>query len=106
MLGFVLQIWMLTGDKLETATCIAKSSKLVSRTQDIYTFKKVTGRTEAHLELNNLRRKQDTALVITGDSLQVFTCCRNSFARHNYCRVNVTTHIVLSRGLKVALWVD
>ena len=62
---------MLTGDKLETATCIAKSSKLVSRTQDIYTFKKVTGRTEAHLELNNLRRKQDNALIITGDCLQV-----------------------------------
>ncbi|XP_053402729.1 probable phospholipid-transporting ATPase IIB [Mercenaria mercenaria] len=66
-----IKIWMLTGDKLETATCIAKSSKLVSRNQDIYTFKKVTGRTEAHLELNNLRRKQDNALVITGDSLQV-----------------------------------
>ncbi|XP_052232597.1 probable phospholipid-transporting ATPase IIB [Dreissena polymorpha] len=66
-----IKIWMLTGDKLETATCIAKSSKLVSRSQDIYTFKKVTGRTEAHLELNNLRRKQDNALVITGDSLQV-----------------------------------
>ena len=29
---------MLTGDKLETATCIAKSFKLVSRTQDIYTL--------------------------------------------------------------------
>ena len=68
---YLLQIWMLTGDKLETATCIAKSSKLVSRTQDIYAFKKVTGRTEAHLELNNLRRKQDSALIITGDSLQV-----------------------------------
>ncbi|KAL4235196.1 ATP synthase subunit 9 [Mactra antiquata] len=66
-----IKIWMLTGDKLETATCIAKSSKLVSRNQDIYTFKKVTGRTEAHLELNNLRKKQDNALVITGDSLQV-----------------------------------
>ena len=62
---------MLTGDKLETATCIAKSSMLVSRNQDIYTFRTVTGRTEAHLELNNLRRKQDNALVITGDSLQV-----------------------------------
>ena len=32
------QIWMLTGDKLETATCIADSSKLVSHTQDIYTL--------------------------------------------------------------------
>lgn len=28
-----IKIWMLTGDKLETATCIAKSSRLVSRSQ-------------------------------------------------------------------------
>lgn len=32
---------MLTGDKLETATCIAKSSHLVSRNQDIHVFKPV-----------------------------------------------------------------
>ncbi|MEQ2193672.1 hypothetical protein XENOCAPTIV_009105, partial [Xenoophorus captivus] len=34
-----IKIWMLTGDKLETATCIAKSSHLVSRNQDIHVFK-------------------------------------------------------------------
>ena len=62
---------MLTGDKLETATCIAKSSKLVARTQDIHTFKEVATRSEAHQELNAFRRKQDTALVIQGDSLEV-----------------------------------
>ena len=66
-----LRIWMLTGDKLETATCIAKSSKLVARTQDIHTFKEVATRSEAHQELNAFRRKQDTALVIQGDSLEV-----------------------------------
>lgn len=33
---------MLTGDKLETATCIAKSSHLVSRTQDIHIFRPVS----------------------------------------------------------------
>jgi len=38
----ILQIWMLTGDKLETATCIAKSSHLVSRTQDIHIFRPVS----------------------------------------------------------------
>lgn len=37
-----LQIWMLTGDKLETATCIAKSSHLVSRNQDIHIFRPVS----------------------------------------------------------------
>ena len=62
---------MLTGDKLETATCIAKSSKLVARTQDIHIFKEVATRSEAHQELNSYRRKQDTALVIRGDSLEV-----------------------------------
>jgi phospholipid-translocating ATPase len=66
-----MRIWMLTGDKLETATCIAKSSKLVARTQDIHIFKEVATRSEAHQELNAYRRKQDTALVIRGDSLEV-----------------------------------
>ncbi|XP_071458695.1 probable phospholipid-transporting ATPase IIB isoform X5 [Marmota flaviventris] len=66
-----IKIWMLTGDKLETATCIAKSSHLVSRTQDIHIFRPVTSRGEAHLELNAFRRKHDCALVISGDSLEV-----------------------------------
>jgi phospholipid-translocating ATPase len=61
---------MLTGDKLETATCIAKSSKLVSREQDIYTFKPIETRDEARNEMNNFRRKVDTALVILGESLE------------------------------------
>ena len=66
-----IRIWMLTGDKLETATCIAKSSKLVSRAQNIHIFKAVASRSEAHQELNAFRRKQDNALVIKGDSLEV-----------------------------------
>ncbi|XP_011500135.1 PREDICTED: probable phospholipid-transporting ATPase IIB isoform X2 [Ceratosolen solmsi marchali] len=66
-----IKIWMLTGDKLETATCIAKSSRLVSRTQGLHVFKSVVTRTDAHLELNIFRKKQDCALVISGDSLEV-----------------------------------
>ncbi|XP_062342954.1 probable phospholipid-transporting ATPase IIB isoform X2 [Osmerus eperlanus] len=66
-----IKIWMLTGDKLETATCIAKSSHLVSRSQDVHIFKPVSNRGEAHLELNSFRRKHDCALVISGDSLEV-----------------------------------
>ncbi|RNA28630.1 putative phospholipid-transporting ATPase IIB isoform X2, partial [Brachionus plicatilis] len=65
-----VKIWMLTGDKLETATCIAKSSKLVSRDQDIYTFKPIENRDDARNEMNNFRRKVDTALVILGESLE------------------------------------
>ncbi|XP_054439770.1 probable phospholipid-transporting ATPase IIB [Pteronotus mesoamericanus] len=66
-----IKIWMLTGDKLETATCIAKSSHLVSRAQDVHIFRPVANRGEAHLELNAFRRKHDCALVISGDSLEV-----------------------------------
>ncbi|KAL0962598.1 hypothetical protein UPYG_G00342300 [Umbra pygmaea] len=69
-----IKIWMLTGDKLETATCIAKSSHLVSRSQDIHVFRQVSNRGEAHLELNAFRRKHDCALVISGDSLEVCLC--------------------------------
>jgi phospholipid-translocating ATPase len=35
-----LKIWMLTGDKIETATCIAMSSKLVARGQYIHQVSK------------------------------------------------------------------
>jgi phospholipid-translocating ATPase len=63
---------MLTGDKQETATCIAKSSRLVSRTQELFIFNPVHTRTEAHQQLNAFRKKQDCALVITGDSLEVY----------------------------------
>uniref|UniRef100_A0A2K6S9M6 P-type phospholipid transporter n=1 Tax=Saimiri boliviensis boliviensis TaxID=39432 RepID=A0A2K6S9M6_SAIBB len=65
------EVWMLTGDKLETATCTAKNAHLVTRNQDIHVFRLVTNRGEAHLELNAFRRKHDCALVISGDSLEV-----------------------------------
>uniref|UniRef100_A0A6M2E149 Phospholipid-transporting ATPase n=1 Tax=Xenopsylla cheopis TaxID=163159 RepID=A0A6M2E149_XENCH len=66
-----IRIWMLTGDKLETATCIAKSSHIISRNQGIHVLKSVVTRTDAHLELNLFRRKQDCALVVSGESLEV-----------------------------------
>ncbi|XP_073931086.1 probable phospholipid-transporting ATPase IIA isoform X3 [Castor canadensis] len=66
-----IKVWMLTGDKLETATCTAKNAHLVTRNQDIHIFQLVTNRGGAHLELNAFRRKHDCALVISGDSLEV-----------------------------------
>uniref|UniRef100_A0A673BG20 Phospholipid-transporting ATPase n=1 Tax=Sphaeramia orbicularis TaxID=375764 RepID=A0A673BG20_9TELE len=66
-----MKVWMLTGDKLETATCTAKNAHLITRNQDIHIFRPVTTRGEAHLELNAFRRKHDCALVISGDSLEV-----------------------------------
>eukprot|EP00842_Homolaphlyctis_polyrhiza_P000579 jgi/Hompol1/1521/HPOL_003445-RA len=67
-----LRIWMLTGDKIETATCISISSKLIARNQAIHTIAKLTDPTEAMTELDKLHGKTDCALVIDGESLQ--TC--------------------------------
>ncbi|KAG8131716.1 hypothetical protein E2320_009620, partial [Naja naja] len=36
-----IKVWMLTGDKLETATCTAKNAHLVTRSQDIHIFRLV-----------------------------------------------------------------
>uniref|UniRef100_A0A915PQT4 Phospholipid-transporting ATPase n=1 Tax=Setaria digitata TaxID=48799 RepID=A0A915PQT4_9BILA len=66
-----IKIWMLTGDKLETAICIAKSSGLFSKTDNVHVFGQVQTRIDAHNELNALRRKNDVALVLSGSALNV-----------------------------------
>ncbi|XP_055382006.1 probable phospholipid-transporting ATPase IIA isoform X2 [Condylostylus longicornis] len=66
-----VRIWMLTGDKLETACCIAKSSQLIGRTQGLHVLKSIQTRADAHLELNQFRRKQGCALIVSGESLEV-----------------------------------
>lgn len=66
-----VRVWMLTGDKLETACCIAKSSQLIGRNQGLHVLRSVKTRTDAHVELNQFRRRQGQALVISGESLEV-----------------------------------
>ncbi|GAA95919.1 uncharacterized protein L969DRAFT_84487 [Mixia osmundae IAM 14324] len=66
-----LKIWMLTGDKIETATCIAISSKLVSRGQYIHQVSKLRTSSAARDQLDLLRSKRDCCLVIDGESLQL-----------------------------------
>ena len=66
-----IKIWMLTGDKVETATCIAISSKLVSRTQRIVHVEGLENVVEAERTLISLRGQFTIGLVIDGKSLQV-----------------------------------
>ncbi|KAF9513516.1 hypothetical protein BS47DRAFT_1372504 [Hydnum rufescens UP504] len=66
-----LKIWMLTGDKIETATVIAISTKLVARNQYIHTVSKLTTADEVRMELELLQSKPDCCLVIDGTSLQL-----------------------------------
>ncbi|KAI8049231.1 hypothetical protein BDF22DRAFT_195005 [Syncephalis plumigaleata] len=75
-----LKIWMLTGDKIETAICIATSSRLVSRSQTFHQIAKVTRVNELLEELDALRNKRDCCLVIDGESLQLcLDQCRDEF---------------------------
>ncbi|CED82734.1 aminophospholipid-transporting p-type atpase [Phaffia rhodozyma] len=66
-----IKIWMLTGDKIETATCIAISTKLVSRGQYIHQVAKLRTAEEAQYQLDFIRSKLDCCLVIDGESLQL-----------------------------------
>jgi len=71
-----IKIWMLTGDKIETATCIAISTKLVARNQHIHQVAKLKNSDEVRDQLEFLQSKLDCCLVIDGESLQL---CLNLF---------------------------
>lgn len=67
-----VKIWMLTGDKPETARCVAISSKLVSRGQHIHNITNLK-RKEAALEaLSPLHNQPTSALLIDGQSLSLY----------------------------------
>ncbi|KAK0457058.1 uncharacterized protein EV420DRAFT_1551268 [Desarmillaria tabescens] len=71
-----IKIWMLTGDKIETARCIAISTKLVARNQYIHEVSKLKTSDEVRDQLEFLQSKLDCCLVIDGESLQL---CLNLF---------------------------
>ncbi|KAF7315289.1 Phospholipid-transporting ATPase [Mycena indigotica] len=66
-----VKIWMLTGDKIETARCIAISTKLVARNQYIHEVAKLKTADEVRTQLEFLQSKLDCCLVIDGESLQL-----------------------------------
>lgn len=67
-----IKIWMLTGDKVETARCVAVSAKLVARGQYIHTIAKLKRKDDAQDHLDFLRSKTDACLLIDGESLSLF----------------------------------
>ncbi|EED19281.1 phospholipid-translocating P-type ATPase, putative [Talaromyces stipitatus ATCC 10500] len=66
-----VRIWMLTGDKVETARCVAISAKLVARGQYIHTVSKMKEKAAALETLDFLRHKTDACLLIDGESLSL-----------------------------------
>ncbi|KAF2722135.1 putative phospholipid-translocating P-type ATPase [Polychaeton citri CBS 116435] len=67
-----IKIWMLTGDKVETARCVAVSSKLVSRGQYIHTIAGLKRKEAALDALSILHSQPNAALLIDGQSLSLY----------------------------------
>ena len=80
-----IKIWMLTGDKVETATCIGISSKLIARNQNITQIQKLTNKNDAYAQLNAFKGKMSDAMVIDGQSLQVCVRPRSCSAGTKVC---------------------
>lgn len=75
-----IKIWMLTGDKVETASCVAVSSKLVSRGQHMFHVTKVQTEESARERLAYLSQKFDLCLLIDGESLStMLKYCKEEF---------------------------
>eukprot|EP00301_Raphidiophrys_heterophryoidea_P010073 c15114_g1_i1.p1 GENE.c15114_g1_i1~~c15114_g1_i1.p1 ORF type:complete len:629 (-),score=118.38 c15114_g1_i1:48-1859(-) len=74
-----VHVWMLTGDKVETATCVAVSSRLVGRLQDLCVVR-AHNRQEASKSLNKLRARTGCSMVVDGESLKLLLhSFRNEF---------------------------
>ncbi|CAK83243.1 unnamed protein product (macronuclear) [Paramecium tetraurelia] len=65
-----INVWMLTGDKMETAICIAILSGLKHATQNFIIMKDVIDEIQMSLILQNLEANSNNVLVIDGTSLQ------------------------------------
>lgn len=64
-------IWMLTGDKVETAQCIAISTGLKSPQQAMFVIQSVEDPMTIQNLLNLYSMQQSSVLVIDGSSLEI-----------------------------------
>ena len=67
-----IKIWMLTGDKVETVSCVAISTGLKSPDQRFFVLKEISAPEVLYKELNNFSSSNDnnnSVLVVDGISL-------------------------------------
>ncbi|EDO17706.1 hypothetical protein Kpol_1033p9 [Vanderwaltozyma polyspora DSM 70294] len=67
-----IKIWMLTGDKVETARCVSISAKLISRGQYVHTITKLHKPENALNHLEYLYVNRNACLLIDGESLGMY----------------------------------
>lgn len=68
-----VKMWMLTGDKVETAKCVAISAKLISRGQYVHEITRMVHPDAALAQLDVLAANNNSCLLIDGESLAVYT---------------------------------
>lgn len=64
-----IKVWMLTGDKVETGTCIAISAGIKSTSQTLYTMKDIIDPFQVSHHLNEFEKRSNCVLVIDGTTL-------------------------------------
>ena len=68
--GAGIQVWMLTGDRVETGTSIAISAGLKSRQNDLFFITEHVNKAEISLKLIDYqKRAKKTVLIIDGKTL-------------------------------------
>lgn len=66
-----VQVWMLTGDKVETATCIAISTGLKAKSQKLFFMRELKTSQEVENHLKQFENLEETILVIDGNTLHI-----------------------------------
>jgi phospholipid-translocating ATPase len=103
-----IQVWMLTGDKVETATCIAISAGIKSTAQDTFLMKELVDPIEITNKLNDFSNMYNKVLIIDGGTLAVaLDKCRKAFFESACkapsvvcCRCSPTQKALVTEGIK------
>mmetsp|Transcript_12204 Transcript_12204/g.23149 ORF Transcript_12204/g.23149 Transcript_12204/m.23149 type:complete len:995 (+) Transcript_12204:1129-4113(+) len=103
-----IKVWMLTGDKIETAECIASSTRLKSRDDSWHVIREMKDRNALAASLAELKNSKNKVPVVDGISLEVllsdlraeFVDVCNSCPSVVCCRVSPTQKAEVAKALK------
>lgn len=65
-----IKVWMITGDKLETAKCIATATGLKKNTEKFFEIKDFSNETEFKFRIEEFERNPTDVMIIEGSTLE------------------------------------
>ena len=103
-----IQVWMLTGDKIETATCIAISAGIKAPIHEIFIMKDQTDPLRVKNMLEEFAHRFNTVLIIDGTTLTVALADAYEAFFHSAtkapavicCRCSPTQKATITEGIK------